>query len=109
MSRATVAGVLALLLGAYSAISSAIAETDRDRGYRECTQGNLEACQDSNQLMWGPGFHARRKTEFDKSLNNFLRGAPKEHLLTSPFTAASIARESLTGPGDPPSRLSGGD
>jgi hypothetical protein len=109
MSKATVARFLVLLLGAHFASTSAIAETDRDRGYRDCTQRNLAACQDSNQLIWGPGFSPRRKTGFDKSLNDFLRGAPKEHLLTYSFTAASIARESLTGPGDPPFRLSGGE
>ncbi len=88
------------------------AESSNEEGYRNCNLKHLTACQNSNQLFWGPWRFPRaapRKRDFVDALNRFLRNAPPYVLFDHKFNAAQVARESLIGPGGDPVRLSKGE
>jgi hypothetical protein len=103
------AAVLAIcawaIAGGYGAYAAETPADINKRGYRECDLGHLSLCQNTNQLVWGP---AHRKAGFDWVLKEFLRGAPRIHLSKYSWSASEIARDSLTGPGDRPTRLTNG-
>lgn len=85
--------------------------TSNDIGYRDCSLKHLSACQNSNQLFFGPsaGGHVPRKTDFESALATFLRGTAYQRVAQYKFSTLSVARESLVGPGNSPVRLSGGE
>lgn len=90
---------------------AALAQPDRDLGYRNCNLHNLSACQDSNQLFFGPpdGLHYARKNEFANAISHFLSGAPPLYLDRHAFRVSDAAEDSLVGPGDHHDHLSSGD
>jgi hypothetical protein len=79
------------------------------RGYRECDLTHLSSCRSTNQLVWSGGTPVHRKLGFDRALKEFLRGAPRIHELKYSWSAIEIARDSLTGPGDAPAKLTNGN
>jgi hypothetical protein len=89
----------------------ALAQNDHASGYRDCSPKKLEACQDSNQLFFGPfkGINAgSSKAGFRNVLAKFLAGAPKIYVGKQGFSVMQSAVESLTGPGDHHDRLPDG-
>jgi len=108
MKIAFLVGALALagFCAAYAAESPRDAN---ERGYRECDLKHLSSCQNTNQLIWSlPPTH-HRKMDFDRALRQFLRGAPRIHFEQYSWSAATVALESLTGPGDLPLRFPTGE
>jgi hypothetical protein len=85
------------------------AATVNERGYKECDLKHLSSCRSTNQLIWSLGASVHRKAAFDRALREFLRNAPKIHELKYSWSAAEIARDSLTGPSGTPTKLGNGD
>jgi len=89
----------------------ALAQSDRDRAYRDCSPHRLSDCQDSNQLFFAsvrPDPKAKAKTEFPHALSIFLSEAPKLYARKYGFAPAQVAQEGLTGPGEHHDHLPGG-
>lgn len=100
----------ALLIALLLAVP-ALAQASRDAGYRDCSPKKLAACQDTNQLFFGPfrgGRGSEPKREFSGALSKFLAGAPKLYAGKVSFRVKAVATESLTGPGDHHDRLPDG-
>ena len=81
-------------------------------GYRDCSLHALAACENSNQLFWGPDDrcgHATRKEEIWEALDHFLTGAPTPYdTEDAGYVAASDIGEALLGPG-PGQHLASGE
>ena len=69
---------------------------------QDCGPRNLAACENSNQLFWGPERHGRAapRHEFADALNRFLRDAPALYSGPYRFSPASVAHDALMGPGE---------
>lgn len=109
MKRAAFVVVGSLFIVVGIAHDSDAARGTYESGYKECDLKHLDVCHDTNQLIWGPRAHPVRKSGFDRALKKFLQDAPRIHLMKYSWNAAEVARDSLTGPGDPPVRFPGGE
>jgi hypothetical protein len=101
----------ALLLIATTAQAAPVKDVDAD-GYRNCGLHRLEACQNTNQLFFGPekkGGKHTRKTEFSQALRWFLAGAPKTYIGAQSFNTADSAENEFVGPDGAPERLAAGE
>jgi hypothetical protein len=71
-------------------------------GYRDCSLHTLSACENSNQLFFGPDDrcgNATPKEEIWDALAHFLKGAPTPYDTADAGSAASDIGEALLGPG----------
>lgn len=103
--------IIALMLAAFSSLTAGAAEDENRRGYRNCNLDHLEACQNSNQLFFGPFGKdpAPRKHRITTALNQFLRGAPKTHLAGYSFDIGRSVAGQFVGPSGAPEHLPGGE
>jgi hypothetical protein len=109
--RTTPTLALALSLFAFAHVANAVELNANMIAYRDCSLKRLDACQNSNQLVWGPfgsSGKSSRKADFDKAFKLFLCGAPRIRNSGHSWSAADVALESITGPGDPPTRFPDG-
>jgi hypothetical protein len=99
-----------------TAIASAQTAMEKhEQGYRDCNLHKLDACEDSNQLFFGPLMQkpAKGKPETLAALRRFLRGARKTYMVfagrTDSFDVAESAIAQFTGPDGPPEHLPTGE
>ena len=100
-----------LLLIATTAQAATLKDVNAE-GYRDCSLHRLEACQNTNQLFFGPekrGGKHTRKTEFSRALRRFLAGTQKTFIGAQSFNTADSAENEFGGPDGPPERLASGE
>lgn len=103
--------VAVLSLVAIMSAAAQSAQNESQQGYRDCNLDRLDACQNSNQLFFGPFGKgpAKRKTQITAALNHFLQGAPKTYIGQWSFDVRDSAAEQFIGPSGAPEHLPGGD
>jgi hypothetical protein len=99
---------LIIVASAFNGVAAA-AQSSNEAGYRDCDLKHLQACQNSNQLFSGPPGTSTPKRDFSDALSAFLSNAPEYRTGGYTFSAATVAQESLIGPGGAPVRFSSGE